>query len=185
MLANARLVRRAAVVVAIASVAVLAAVASAALIGPGNLVTVCIPKDGTLRVVDSSTTSCPGTQTRARLAAVNADGEVADADRLDGMNSSEFLSGYVRLSDTKVATGNQSVEMEHHVDCPTGKKAIGGGLTALHRSDNGFISLGEPVAVAVSRPETASYFAKVKFPHEAPAGFRHELTVTVVCANAE
>lgn len=176
---------RAVVAMSIALVAVLAAVAGAALVGPGNVITVCINKDGGLKAVDSSATSCPGTQTRARLAAVNSDGEVADADRLDGKDSSEFHSGYVRLNDTKVATGASSVAMEHHTDCPTGKKAIGGGFTAIEKSDNGFISHGEPAKVAVARPETSSYFAKVEFDAEAPSGYRHELTITVICANVD
>lgn len=187
MLGPRRLTGPRALVVSIGLVAAFAAVAGAALIGPGNTVTACVGRDGALRVVDSSATGCPGSQTRVRLAAVNGQGEVADADRLDGMDSAEFLSGYVRLHDTEIAKGPASVEMEHHVDCPTGKKAVGGGFTALFKSDgsnpNVFISRGEPVKVAVSRPESASYFAKVKFDGEAPAGFQHELTITVICAD--
>ena len=107
---------------------------------------------------------------------------VPNADRLDGVDSSAFLSGYERISSRLVATGAASVEMEHSARCPTGKNAIGGGLTALRTSDQ--TSRGIPVKVAVSRPETVSFFAKVRFDAQAPAGFQHELVVTVICANA-
>ena len=109
-------------------------------------------------------------------------GTVPNADRLDGRDSTEFLSGYERLTSRVTATGLASVEMEHSARCPLGKNAIGGGFTALRTSDQ--TSRGMPVKVAVARPETASFFAKVRFDTQAPADFQHELLVTVICADA-
>jgi hypothetical protein len=109
-------------------------------------------------------------------------GTVPNADRLDGKDSTAFLSGYERISSRVTGTGSASVELEHSARCPSGKNAIGGGFTALRTSEQ--TSRGIPVKVVLARPETASFFAKVRFDTQAPAGYQHELVSTVICVNA-
>lgn len=57
-------------------------------------------------------------------------GEVADADRLDGMNSSEFLSGYVRLSPREARE-----HAEHEVERHAAEYVVAAGESAGRRDD--------------------------------------------------
>lgn len=109
-------------------------------------------------------------------------GTVPDADKLDNQDSTAFLSGLERVTTDKFAAGPGSTHMEHFTECPTGKRAVGGGITALLMDDEGF-STGAPAKVAVARTEIDAYFTVVEFDTEAPAGYRHKLQVTVVCVS--
>ena len=81
--------------VAISFVALLLAAggASYALIpATDGSVTACLTKDGDLKVIDpASGRSCQGSQVTLRLASVDSAGKVANADKLDGKNASDFI----------------------------------------------------------------------------------------------
>lgn len=82
------------VVAVVALFAALGGVAGAALVGSDRSVTVCIAKDGSMKVIDPAvTSSCPGTQVKAKLAGVDEAGRVNDSNRLEGKTLAEVRSG--------------------------------------------------------------------------------------------
>src|SRR5215211_6078546 len=67
-------------------------VAAAAIPGSDGTVTACISKDGAVKVIDPAAgKTCTGTQTTVSFASTDATGKVANADKLDGLDSMAFL----------------------------------------------------------------------------------------------
>lgn len=97
----------------------LGGVAGAALVA-GSVVTTCINREGTVRVVDSETTSCPGSQTRVRLAGVDDSGRVNDSNHLAGNTLDQVRAGI----DADTVDGKDASELSgatgFHVSVPQG-----------------------------------------------------------------
>lgn len=182
-------------------------VAVAAIPGGDGAVTACVSSGGVIKVIDAEQgQTCPENQTTIRLASTDATGKVADADRLDGLDSTEFLGASAKAADADKLDGLDSTEFlgasalpgkvtQHWevVDVPPGATmavgascanpgavAVGGGL---HWGwGPGHFQLTEDLTgiINVSRPAGSSSWSGVGTNDEATSYF---LTATVICLN--
>jgi hypothetical protein len=83
-------------------------------------VTACISRNGDNRVVDAEAgKTCPDTQTTVRLASTDATGKVADADLLDGFDSSGFLGATAKAADADNLDGRDSADFVRIIQSTT------------------------------------------------------------------
>ena len=109
---------------------------------------------------------------------VNSDTKVANlnADKLDGKNSTEFISGYQMVeaaTDLNLTDGKFK-----YADCPTGMEVVGGGASAFGEYGKVVVVRSEPAA-----PPTSWYGQAF----EIGAGTTGDwlLEVTAICADAQ
>ena len=82
--------------------------------------TACISRNGDIRVVDAEAgKTCPDTQTTVRLASTDATGKVADADLLDGIDSSGFLGATAKAADADNLDGRDSADFVRIIESTT------------------------------------------------------------------
>jgi hypothetical protein len=92
----------------LALIVALSGAAIAAIPGSDATVTACISNDGSIKIVDSEAGKiCRGSQKTVKLAAADANGKVANADKLDGRDSTSFVryGGLVQGDGSTSGTG--------------------------------------------------------------------------------
>ena len=95
----------------IALMVALSGVAVAAIPGSDGTVAACHSPNGSLRVIDAEAgESCRSNETTVSLALTGPGGKVADADKLDGKDSSEFLTAATKVADADKLDGKDSTE---------------------------------------------------------------------------
>lgn len=105
-----------ATVIAVAALVVAASGAAVAAIPDGSgVVTACLKEnhlpivEEQIRIIDAEAgETCDSRETALRLASTDGSGKVADADRLDGMDSGDFLGATGKAADSDLLDGTDS-----------------------------------------------------------------------------
>lgn len=95
----------------LALIVAMSGVAVAAIPGGNGAVTACVSKDGEVKVIDAEAgATCKGSQATVKLASTDATGKVANADKLDGLDSTDFLGANAKAADSDKLDNKDSTE---------------------------------------------------------------------------
>jgi hypothetical protein len=145
---------------------------------------------GTLRVIDATTAKCSSKETALNWNVQGATGATGPTgptgpDGPTGPGGPAGISGYELVSESSTdADLFEPGRLDVTVQCPTGKKFLGGGY-AFYLVPPGFAPQWTPPERVNALPQefggTASYAVTVI--HPIPAGDGAKLTATAACAN--
>jgi hypothetical protein len=145
-------------------------VAVAAIPGSDGTVTGCLSKTGALKIIDTAAETCPANQTVLRLAGVDAQGKVraavaantaANADALDGIDSTGFLRSTAKAADADLLDGKDSADFLGATAKAADADKLDGrdGDAYISHCDAGTVRVGDLCYETALRPATNWFFA--------------------------
>lgn len=156
-----------------------AGIALAAIPGSDGTITGCITKSGgKLRVIDATVTNCKSNEQRLDW---NVQGP-AGTDGQNGTNGTDGVSGWQMVTDTRsYGTGTSFAFGGLSVDCPEGKKVVGGGGSVL--TDPGGSTVSD-YNVLQSYPKSDGTGWTASFQVDNTGGYAFIETVYAICVIA-
>lgn len=162
----------------LAVVGAVAGIALAAIPGSDGTITGCLKKSGgNLRVIDAAVTNCKSDEQRLDW---NVQGPAGQAGE-NGTNGTDGVSGWEMVTDTRSYGSDTTFAFGGlSVDCPTGKKVVGGGGSVL--TDEGATASG--YNVLQSYPESDGTGWHASFEVDNAIGNPFTETVYAICVSA-